>query len=255
MNIISSIRSLIQPSYCSCCAESVPPLGAGTLAPAAFKVGVIETPLPGVPWRHVYSARNAVPGGPVDNNVSMDVFALADGTALVFGTGYGSIRQGTAGNARSVTDDVNDVATAMNALGVSDPTAISYAAPHGHGDHINAAFIDEMERLWYPTQEIAFHAGDTSRISALPGWTSSNRKWFTGVQATSCATLPLSYQLTDGYTASLVSRPGHTPGSIDMDIGNVTGIVVARILGSKDSTRCQKPPGALIVQAHGNGTP
>ena len=252
MNIISSIRSLIQPSYCSCCAESVPPLGAGTLAPAAFKVGVIETPLPGVPWRHVYSARNAVPGGPVDNNVSMDVFALADGTALVFGTGYGSIRQGTAGNARSVTDDVNDVATAMNALGVSDPTAISYVAPHGHGDHINAAFLSALEGLDLGVGMIAFHAGDATRIISLPGWTATQRNFFSAVQAKSCAVLPLIFPLGDGYTASFISRPGHTPGSIDMDISNAAGVVVARILGSKDSTRCPKPPGALIVQAHGN---
>lgn len=271
MSIITYLRSKLQPSFCSCCAESGNPaeeayrravtqaFTTGMLVTAMaepFKIGVIETPIPGLPWRHLYSARNASSGGPIDNNCSMDVFALADGTALVFGTGYGTVRQGTAGNARTALEDASDVHSAILALGLSETCPISYVAPHGHLDHINAAFVTAMDSEFpkHPTKEIVFHAGDASRISAMPGLTAAQRSVFKSVQAKSCMKPPIGYFLASGHYASFISRPGHTPGSIDMDIfqsfGSTTAL--ARILGSKDSNRCVKPAGAMIIQPHGN---
>ena len=253
MNIISSIRSLIQPSYCSCCAESLQPLGAGALAPAAFKVGNVGDyyQVGSTTVHHVYSARNAFPGGPVDNNVGMFCALTSPTSALIFGTGYGDVRQGGAGNARSALDDADHCIGALSSSGLL--AAATYVVPHGHGDHINPAFVAAMESLGATTTNIHYHSGDKRIVEAMP-WTAAQRAALSAVTAKSCWFTPLTFSSDAGAIFKFISRPGHTPGAIDMDVFDLLTDYKILVLGSKDSTRCPRVGYSKIVQAHGNGT-
>lgn len=254
MNPITYLRSKLQPSYCDC-------IGSASLAVAPwaainpiFQVGIQPTPiaLAGVPVKLWQSVRSATLGGPADNNCLGAVFALQDGTALVWNSGYGDVRQGTAGNARSAAFDALDAHSCMQQLGLSPACAVHFVAPHGHGDHINPALLGALAGLGHQVLDITFHAGDASRISALPGWTTDQKAAWRSVRGLQCAAATV-YLLQGLYQCSLKPRAGHTPGSWDLYLYLASSFTPLAVFeGSKHSTRCVVPAGVPVYASHGN---
>lgn len=203
----------------------------------------------------VYSAKRNPGGSEIASTACIYVFALDDDEVLIFGSGFGDTSTPEGGAFFDADYDVSNVdAVIRGCLGLDAALVrVRFAAPHGHPDHINVAFIRALERADYVLAEIAYHAGDRGWIEQLP-WLARHRpllRVLTG--GVPCTSELASYASPLG-RLWLLSRPGHTPGSIDLVL-DVGGDPAERVL-----VRGSTPDGAcaglldgvgLILDAHG----
>jgi DNA polymerase-3 subunit beta len=117
---------------------------------------------------------------------------------------------------------------------------VRFVAPHGHIDHINADCIRELRARGYQIREIAFHAGDAGAVNSLPGWRTQDKAVFRVLRNSTgqCQEELASYASPLG-RIWFYSRPGHTPGSIDLALdvgGDPTNRMIVRELPNIDVT-------------------
>jgi hypothetical protein len=182
----------------------------------------------------------------------MYVLPLADDEVLVFGGGFGDTFYLPGGAYFDADYDAAMIYEAVTGCMQRDPatTRVRFLAPHGHPDHITVAFIKALERAGFTLAEIAYHEGDRAWIEQLP-WLPSHPPLFRVLPGASCGVELLAYDSPLG-RLWVTSRPGHTPGSIDLVL-DVLGNPDERILiqGSA-SGGCPAPPGVgRVLSAHG----
>jgi len=206
----------------------------------------------------VYSSRKA-PNDPqaIGNNVGIFLFPLGDHEVLIFGSGYGD----PAGPDSAFFDAAHDVervdSVIRSCMGLHPAMSrIRFVAPHGHGDHINPAFIRELGVAGYQVRDISFHQRDFGIIDGMP-WRSQDRQRFRAITAgvNDCGSSILEFDSPLG-RIWFTLRPGHTNGSIDLVLdvrGDPTDRVV--VLGSMPGGDCSYPGGVKVrITAHGNVT-
>jgi hypothetical protein len=188
-------------------------------------------------------------------NSGIFLFELDPDELLVFGAGYGD----PFGPGSALYDAAYDVAN-LDAivrdclLRVPSQTTIHFVAPHGHGDHINSAFIHELEYAGYTVADIQFHTADYSLINGMPGWNAQDKAKFVRLDDFgNCGTELLAFDSLVG-KIWFVGRPGHTPGSIDL-IVDVRNNPSDRFLvqGSTLGGQCANPPDGTLDQIPGHG--
>jgi len=184
-----------------------------------------------------------------DNSFTVGIFILPlyNDDVLIFGAGYGE----------NSLDGKQDEAAAVDLTiqgcmgGSPATTTIHFAAPHGHLDHINPPFIEEMMTLGYSFAEITYHEDDALWIDEMdwgPGRRSLFREWRGG----QCGDNLAEYDSPLG-KIWFTPRPGHTAGSIDL-ILDVLDEPTNRLMirGSVAGGLCNAVPGVQVsIDAHG----
>jgi hypothetical protein len=131
-------------------------------------------------------------------------------------------------------------------------TRVHFVAPHGHADHVNAAFMKALDRAGFRLAEIAYHVGDRSWIEGLP-WLPEHRQILRPFPGSPCEEAPLTYASPLG-RIWFYSRPGHTPGTVDLVL-DVGGDPAKRVLvrGASRGGSCLGPVGGteFVLEAHG----
>ncbi len=200
----------------------------------------------------VYSAKQDESGTGIASTACIYVLPLANEEVLLFGAGWGD--SSWAGWALHDADyDVAHVDQVIRTCLGLDPARarLRFAAPHGHPDHVNAAFVKSLERAGYVLAEIAFHEDDRDPIESMP-WYPHQEELFHVLAGLPCGRELASYASPLG-RLWLTSRPGHTPGAIDLVL-DVSDDPEVRVLvrGSLAGGGCPDPPGVVLdLDAHG----
>ena len=201
----------------------------------------------------VYSARQDDSGTGVGSTASIYVLPLSGGELLIFGGGWGDTNW--AGWALYDADhDVALVTEIVRGCLRLEPalTRVRFVAPHGHPDHINAAFMKALDRAGYQVAEIVYHEGDGGWIESLP-WLPQHAAVLRSLAGGGCSQQLLHYDSPLG-KVWFFHRPGHTAGSVDLVL-DVLGDPADRVLvrGSTKSWACPNPPSGtkMALEAHG----
>lgn len=248
-------------AFCDEVSSAVPEGALASTAAQAFRFGVWDEVNVGaaVPLFVAYSARTS-DGLTADNDVTMTALQVDATTYLLFGTGYGDgLQPGTgARNLKSAAFDAGTIDRLVRTrMGISTPQ-VRVAATHGHGDHVGPEMLRELRALGHVVLSIGAHIGDQGIILAMP-WTAQDLALMSWYQGKRCATLtesgvPIGIQTLLG-PVFFQSRPGHTPGSVDLVLdpaGDTKKRVV--MLGSKGTMPCSTlaPKAVRVFQAHGH---
>jgi len=181
----------------------------------------------------------------------MYVLPLDNDEVLIFGGGFGDTYYLSGGAFFDADYDVAMIKEAiLGCMGRTLSTRIRFVAPHGHPDHITVAFIRALERAGFTLAEIAYQVGDRAWIEGLP-WLPHHPALFNPLPTAPCNREILSYSSPLGHIG-FISRPGHTPGSIDLvlDVGGDPSQRVL-VMGSM-AGGCAPPPGVVLtLAAHG----
>lgn len=201
----------------------------------------------------VYSAKQNADNTGIAGTSCIYVLRLANDEVLIFGGGFGDTWYLEGGAFFDADYDVAHVREAIAGCMGLDPTTtpVHFVAPHGHPDHITVAFIKALERAGMPVVSIQYHTGDRTWIEQLP-WSTHHYPLLEALPGQACGPSMLDYDSPLGHVW-FYSRPGHTPGSIDMVI-DVRGDPADRVtvLGSLAGTGCAMPVGTrLVLNAHG----
>ncbi|NOT29926.1 MAG: MBL fold metallo-hydrolase [Planctomycetes bacterium] len=200
----------------------------------------------------VYSAKQNETNTDFIGTSCIFLLPLADDEVLIFSGGFGDTGNIPGGAFFDADYDVTLIKEAVLYCMGRDlaTTRIRFVAPHGHPDHITVAFVRALERAGFVMAEIAYHEGDRAWIEQLP-WQAHHPQLFNVLAGSTCNQELLSYESPLGHIW-FTSRPGHTPGSIDLVLdlfGNSAERVL--ILGSTTGG-CAAPSGVgLTVAAHG----
>lgn len=212
-------------------------------------------------WQ-VYSTRSGPNGEPIPfNNVGISVVMLTKTEVLVFGAGYGSLPfpPPQAGGV-PLYDAAFDMAMVneviRQCMRLRGAVTIDFVTPHGHLDHVNAAAFAALRNLGYGIRRIVYHEADSAGVLGLPDWTSADLAVFEAATAPPCALLslggsPFFYQTSVGRIA-FISRPGHTPGSIDMVIDVLNDPTNRHVVQGSVPGSCGLSGVREVVSAHGN---
>jgi hypothetical protein len=199
-----------------------------------------------------YSAKQNETNTDFVSTSCMYLLPLDKNEVLIFGGGFGDTWYLPGGAYFDADYDAGMLKEAIVGCMGRDParTRVRFVAPHGHPDHVTVAFIKALERAGLEVVEIAYHEGDRDWIEGLP-WSTHHPALFHVLPSADCSEELASYSSPLGRIA-VVSRPGHTPGSIDLvlDVLGNPGDRV-HVLGSSGGG-CPAPPGvSMTLSAHG----
>lgn len=163
-----------------------------------------------------YSAKQNSTNTDYVSTSCMYVLPLLGDEVLIFGGGFGDTNYIPGGAFFDADHDVAMIREAIVDCMGRDlaKTRLRFVAPHGHPDHITVAFIRALERAGFTLAEIAYHEGDRAWIEQLP-WLPHHPALFNVLVGTGCNRPILAYDSPLGHIW-FTSRPGHTPGSIDL---------------------------------------
>lgn len=199
-----------------------------------------------------YSAKQNETNTDFVSTSCMYALPLVNDEVLIFGGGFGDTWYLPGGAFYDADYDVGMLKEAIVGCMGRDlaKTRVRFVTPHGHPDHLTVAFIRALERAGFTMAEIAYHEGDRAWIEGLP-WSSHHPALFNVLPSAPCNTEILTYESPLG-RIWFVSRPGHTPGSVDLVLdvlGNPGDRVL--VLGSA-AGGCPAPTGVnLTLNAHG----
>jgi len=201
-----------------------------------------------------YSAKQNDTNTGIASTACMYVLPLDNDEILIFGGGFGDTWYLPGGAYYDADYDVAMIKEAVVGCmhRTLDTARVRFLAPHGHPDHITVAFVRALERAGFVMAEIAYHAGDRAWIEGLP-WLAHHPALFHVLPTAPCNTEIYSYASPLGHLG-VVSRPGHTPGSVDLLLdlfGNPNERVL--VLGSAAGGACAAPTGVVLtLAAHGS---
>ncbi len=206
----------------------------------------------------VYSALRRSDGQPgIQNTVGIFLFELEGGELLVFGAGYGDPFGSGGALFDAATDVANVSAVVEDCMGLSRVgLPVHVLVPHGHGDHINPAFVREMRAAGYAIEEIRYHSMDSNILEPMSNWTQQDRNQFVPmIGGFSCHEELVSYPSPLG-KLWFTRRAGHTGGSMDLVVDFHDDPDDRRVvLGSMPGGECTVPPGTTLwIRAHGTVT-
>jgi len=199
-----------------------------------------------------YSAKQNETNTDFVSTSCMYVLPLEGDDVLIFGGGFGDTFNIPGGAFFDANYDAAMLLDIIVGCMGRDPatTRVRFLAPHGHPDHITVAIIRAIERTGLEMAEIAYHAGDRSWIEQLP-WQAHHPALFTVLPGASCNQEILSYFSPLG-NLSVIHRPGHTPGSIDLVLDVQDDVTNRIVIQGSAPGGCSEPAGVtLTLGAHG----
>ena len=217
---------------------------------SAFKLGYDFIPVNASDTLGMYVVYSGKGAG-LSHTVNIFMLPLEGNEVLIFGAGYGDIPQAT----NSAAFDADAADECLQACMGYDPasTVLRFVAPHGHVDHINPFFVDQLQAKGYTVAEIVFHQGDEQTVNNTMPWDGQDVGLFRTITGSSCNQEILSY---DSSLGKIWVHPALRPlAGVDRPVLDVLNDPADRVLllGSAAGGACPTPPSGIqaTYQAHG----